>query len=326
MRMRALIFVFLWNVYGSTFAASAKEATKQLDFTKIKHYQISLESSLYGVFREGPTVMSFPGENSYYIRSVYNADAKEQDLAFGSLHNPYDGSERIYFEPKDKMRRIRSVLHVGPHWAFLDVMSRQLLVYDETLKAWQMPADIILDTPRPASDSRGEPTRAETSALRSRLTKTLLKEKGNPDIIAGMTTLPKKWKDRDGSQYVLWLRAGTAPLLTVKCDQDHFKICQVQRACFVKGLSIAETEAVNSISIDPSSQNLLLLMRDKGKIVELRGSSCHALSAKDAYSLPKSLANAQAIFVDDANNFWLALRESEGATSASIFTWDSKAW
>lgn len=326
MRMSALLFAFLGMLYGESFAAPAKAASKQLDIAKIKHYQIALESSLYGVYREGPIVMSFPGENAFYIRSVYKPDAKEQDLGFGSLHNPYDGSERIFFEPKDKMRRVRSVLHVGVHWAFLDVMSRQLLVYDETLKSWQMPADIILDTPKPASDSRGEPTRAETMALRSRLTKTLLKEKGNPDLIAGMTALPKKWKDRDGSQYVLWLRAGTSPLLTVKCDEEHFKYCQVQRACFVKGVSLSETEAVNSISIDPKSQNLLLLMRDKSKIVELNGSSCHALTARDAYSLPKSLENAQGLFVDATNNFWLSLREIEGATSASIFTWDSGTW
>jgi hypothetical protein len=297
-----------------------------LDLSKIKHYQIALESSLYAVYREGTTVLSFPGESSFYIRSVYKPDAKEQDLAFGSLHNPYDESERIYFEPKEKLRRIRSVLHVGTHWAFLDVMSRQFLVYDETLKSWQMPADLILDTAKPAADRRGEPTRAEAAALRSRLTKTLSKEKGNPDLIAGITALPKKWKDRDGSQYLIWLRAGTSPLLSVKCDQEHFKICQVQRACFVRGLSIAETEAVNSISLDPSSQNLLLLMREKGKIVELSGTSCHALTARDAYTLPKNLENTQGIFVDETNNLWLSLRESEGATSASIFTWESKTW
>ncbi|MBC7531524.1 MAG: hypothetical protein H7318_08100 [Oligoflexus sp.] len=326
MILRALIFANLTFTSLVAFGANAKEPRKQFDLKKVKHSGIALESSLYGIYREGPTVFSFPGESSFYIRSTYNPDAKEVDQGFGSLHNPYEGSERIAFEPKDKPRRIRSVLHLSAHWAFLDVMSRQLLVWDEVLKSWQLPADLILDIPRPASDGRGEPTRAETASLRARLTKTLIKEKQNPDLIAGITTIPKKWKDRDGSQYVMWLRAGNNPLFTLKCDQDNFKICQVVRSCFVEGMSGSDIEAINSISLDPKSQNLLLLNRSKGKILELNGNSCHKLRARDAYEIPKDLANAQAIFVDDTNNFWLALRESEGASSASIFTWDAKSW
>lgn len=326
MILRAFIFANVFFMSMSSVEAKAKDAGKQFDLTKVKHFGITLESSLYGVYREGPTVLSFPGESSFYIRSTYNPDAKEADQGFGSLHNPYDGSERIAFEPKDKPRRIRSVLHSGVHWAFLDVMSRQLLVWDDGLKAWQLPADLILDIPRPASDGRGEPTRAETASLRARLTKILTKEKQNPDLIAGITNIPKKWKDRDGSQYVMWLRAGTSPLFTLKCDQNNFKICQVVRACFVEGLSLSDIEAVNSISLDPDSQNLLILNRSKSKISELNGNSCYRLRARDAYQMPKSLENAQGIFVDEANNFWLALRESEGASSASLFTWDAKSW
>lgn len=326
MRLDALIFASLFGISTAAFEPGAKARGKQFDLAKIRHSQITLESSLYGVYREGRTVLSFPGESSFYIRSVYNPDAKERDLGFGSLHNPYEGSERVPFEPKDKIRRVRSALHIGTRWAFLDVMNRQLLVWDEARKSWQMPADLILDLPKPAADSRGEPTRAEIAALRARLTKTLSKEKGNPDLIAGITAIPKTWKDKDGSQYVLWLRAGSSPLMTVKCDQPNLRVCQLQRACFVKGISPSDIEAVNSISLDPKAQTLLLLNRSKQKVLELSGHSCHSLQAKDAYRLPKNLENAQGIFVDDANGLWLALRESEGASSASLFTWDAKDW
>jgi len=326
MKYSASFFAVFLSVFTGSVELLAKDTKKTLDLAKIKHSQITMESSLYGVFREGTTVLSFPGENTFYLRSIYNPEAKETDLGFGSLHNPYDGSERISFEPKDKIRRVRSVLHVGSHWAFLDVMNRQFMVWDDVLKSWQMPADLILDTPRPPRDRQGEPTRAEVAALRAELTKVLTKEKANPDLLAGITGLPQKWRDHDGSQYVVWLRAGRNPLLTVKCDLQNFRVCQVQRACFVRGLSIAEIESVNSVSLDPKGQEILLLMRDAKKIVRLSGSSCLSLKAKDAYTLPKSLENAQGIFVDTDNNFWLALRESEGASSASILTWESKSW
>ena len=152
MVLRALLFANALFMALFAIDAKAKDEGKQFDLKKVKHYGITLESSLYGVYREGPAVLSFPGESAFYIRSTYNPDAKEVDQGFGSLHNPYDGSERISFEPKDKPRRIRSVLHVGAHWAFLDVISRQLLVWDEALRSWQLPADLILDIPRPAND------------------------------------------------------------------------------------------------------------------------------------------------------------------------------
>ncbi len=326
MKISVTIFAILFSFFTGSLGLIAKNQEKIFDLAKVKHSQITIESSLYGIFREGPTVLSFPGEAPFYLRSTYHPEAKEQDLGFGSLHNPYEGSERISFEPKDKGRRIRSALHVGGHWAFLDVMSRQFLVWDDAFKAWQMPADLILDIPRPPRDRQGEPTRAEVATLRAELTKVLVKEKFNPDLIAGITAIPRRWKDSDGSQFVLWLRVGRNPLMTVKCDLQNFKVCQVQRACFVRGLKTSDIEAVNSLSLDPKAQEILLLMRSRQKIVRLAGSSCLRLSAKDAYTLPKSLENAQGIFVDDDNNFWLALRESEGASSASVFTWDAKSW
>ncbi|MBC7661353.1 MAG: hypothetical protein H7249_16785 [Chitinophagaceae bacterium] len=326
MRMKALIPLVFSCTALCGLEPFAKASEKELDFKALKHFQITLENAIYGVFREDKTVLSFPGESAFYMKSHYNPDAKEQDLAFGTLHNPYEGSERINFEPKDKQRRIRSVLHVAPLWAFLDSKNQQLLIWNDVLKAWIMPGDIILDTARPPRDARGEPTRAETQALKTKMTKALAKEKRNPDLLAGITEIPKIWKDHDGSQYVVWLRGGPHPLMTLKCDITSFRVCQVQRVCAVKGLSAAESQNVTSITLDHHSQSLIVLFGSQQTVKRLEGHSCASLAAKPGLRLPKELANAQGLFVDKENNLWLALRASEGGTSASVMSWDSKSW
>lgn len=318
--------IALWVGTLLLFGESLKAAEKELDFNAIKHYQITLEPGVFGLHREGNTVFNFPGEQTFYVKSTYKPEAKEKDLGFGSLHNPYDESERVSFEPKEKGRRIRSAVHAGPRWAFLDVMARQFLVYHEERKAWQLPADLILDTPRPARDSKGEPTRAETSALRAKLTKELSRERENPDLLAGLTEIPKKWKDTDGSQYVLWIRGTSTPLLTVKCDTTDFKVCLVQRACFLKGLDSKEYAGITSLTRDPKTDTILLLHNAQRKILRVEGSSCHRLTIASAYRLPKTLENTQAIFVDPLNNLWLGLKQAEGSTSASVFVFEASSW
>lgn len=306
------------------FSLSAKAAEKELDFKAVKFYQIAIEPSLYGVYREGNTVWTFPGDETFTIKSSFNPSAKEKDLAFGSLHNPYEGSERFPFEG-DKKKRIRGILHIGPKWAFLDSALLQFQVYNEDHKAWTPPTDLILDTAKPPRDARGEATRAEQNALRAKLTKELSREKGNPDLIAGITDIPKSWKDKDGSQYVLWLRGTSAPLLTLKCDLKEFKHCMVQRACFLKGLPEKDFPKVTSLSRDPKTDSLVLLMPGELKLLRVKGASCHRLQIEPYLRLPKSLAAAQGLFIDLENNYWVALKEADGATSASLFVWEAKS-
>lgn len=301
-----------------------RAAEKELDFKAFKFYQIAIEPALYGVYREGDTVWTFPGDETFVIKSTFKNDAKEKDLAFGSLHNPYDGSARIPFEGT-KRKRIRGALHLGEKWAFLDSVLLQFQVYDENKKLWLQPTDLILDTAKPPRDAKGEAPRAEGNALRAKLSKELSREKGNPDLIAGITEIPKSWKDKDGSQYVLFLRGTSRPLLTLKCDQKEFKHCMVQRACFLSGLPVKDYWKVTSISRDPKTDKLLLLMPDSSKILALKGTSCNRLQFETHMRLPKKLAAAQSLFVDSESNYWLALKEPEGASSASLFIWEAKS-
>ncbi len=323
-------FKRLLPVFGTLLCLAPRpllgKEQKDLDFKAIRHYQITLERSLLGVYREGATVIAFPAATDFYLRSDYKETEVEPDLGFGSLHDPYDRSERVEFDAKGKKRLIHGLIHASGRLAFLDSPSRQLLIWDEARKAWQLPADLILDTPKPPRDARGEPTRAETAALRARLAKSLARQKAEPDLISGITAIPKGWRDRDGSQYVIWMQNADAPLLTLKCDLQTFKVCEVQRACFVKGLRKGEPSLVTSIALDPKSDELLLLEGSEKKIRRMKGDTCHGLRAEDAYQLPAELAFAQGIFVDDARNLWLALSQPEGSTSASLFTWAAARW
>jgi hypothetical protein len=305
------------------FGTTLKAAEKTLDVKEVKHYQITLEAGVYGIFRDGDTILTFPDEKAFYLKSLYKPKAKEQDLGFGTLHNPYDDSERVEFEPKGKVRRIRSALRVGERLAFLDSSTRQFLVYNEIRKAWQLPTDIILDVAKPPADAGGEPTRAESSALHSKLVKELSRELGNPDLIAGVAEMPKRWNDKDQSQYVLWLRGTSSPLMTLRCDPQEFKHCVVQRACFIGGLSRKDYAQITSIARDPRTDTLWLLHAGESRVLRVSGRTCEALKAEHGFRLPKSLANAQALFIDTRNNFWLGLREPEGATSASLFIWEA---
>lgn len=308
------------------FGQSLKAAERDLDFNAVKHYQIPIEEGIYGLHTEGNTVFTFPGEQAFYIRSLYKPEAQEKDLGFGSLHNPYGDSERLPFEPKDQGRRIRGALQIGPRWAFLDVMSRQFVVYNEEAKVWLQPTDIILDTARPPRDARGEATRAEASALHAKVTKELSRERKNPDLLAGVTQMPKKWKDHDGSQFLLWVRGGTSPLLTLKCELKDFKSCVVQRACRIKGLSMKDYPNITSIARDPKTDTVLILLASEQRLLRIDGNSCHGLTIKPALRLPKNLPFTQTAFVDEEQNLWLGLKMPEASTSGSLFVWDSKSW
>ncbi|RZA21500.1 MAG: hypothetical protein EOP10_16670 [Proteobacteria bacterium] len=213
---------------------------------------------------------------------------------------------------------------MGDRLAFLDSVTRQFLVYNETRKVWQLPADIILDKARPPRDAGGEGTRAEVAALQAKLTKELSRELSNPDLIAGVSDIPKSWKDKDGSQYVIWLRGTSSPLLTMKCEASEFKNCVLQRACFVKGLPIKEFPEISGITRDLKSDTLRLLHKGRNQILKVSGKSCNSLEIKPHFYLPKSLMNAQTIFIDVKNNFWLGVRDPEGSTSASLFIWEAK--
>ncbi|RZA26072.1 MAG: hypothetical protein EOP10_04840 [Proteobacteria bacterium] len=305
------------------FGTLAKATEKTLDFKDVLHYQITLEPGIFGIFRDGNTLFTFPGEKAFYLKSTYKPEAKEKDLGFGTLHNPYDESDRVNFEPLEKGRRIRGAVRMGERLGFLDSVTRQFLVYNETRKVWQLPTDIILDVARPPRDAGGEGTRAEVNALRQKLTKELSRELSNPDLIAGVSDIPKSWKDKDGSQFVLWLRGTSSPLLTMKCDPSEFKNCVVQRACFVNGLPIKEYPEISGITRDPKSDTLWLLHKGQNQILKVSGRSCNSLKIEPQLRLPKSLTNAQTIFIDAKNNFWLGVREPEGATSGSVFIWEA---
>ncbi len=304
----------------------ARSEEKVLSFEKLAHFQVVIDPGVYGIFVNDKTVYTFAGESSQYVKSLYKPEAKEKDLGFGSLHNPYDDAERISIDPKDKPRRLRSALLLPQRTAFLDVMNRQFAVYHEGRKVWLQPTELILDLIKPPRDSKGEATRSELAALRAKFTKELSREMGNPDLISGVAKIPKSWKDTDGSQYIVWLRGTSSPLLTLKCDKEEFRSCVAQRACFLKRKNTHDYAKITSIAYDEKRDALYLFKAEDSLVLRLKGSSCLSQELETAFRLPKSLSKAQSLFIDNSSRLWIGLKEAEGETSASLFVWNAGDW
>ena len=92
----------------------------------------------------------------------------------------------------------------------------------------------------------------------------------------------------------------------------------------MNGLPAKEFPDIAGITRDHKSDTLWLLHKGENQILRVSGKSCNSLKIEPYLRLPKSLMNAQAIFIDAKNNFWLGVREPEASTSASLFIWEAK--
>lgn len=320
MQRSTKIFALSFGLGFPSLGAFAKVEEKSLNIDAVKHYQVSIEKGLYAVRAEGKNVWTSPERAAFVVNSLYNAEAKEADLGFGSPKNPLDGSERIEFGSGE--RRIRGIERDKDTLIFLDSEKLQLLSYKESEKKWLRPKDIVLDLVKPARDARGEATRKEQTALISRLRAALSKVKGQKDIIAGMASIPPSWKDRDGSLFLLWLRIPEAPLLTLKCTDGE--ACVAQRSCFVKGLSPNEIKQVSGIARD--GDRILLGLPEQGKVMELKGRNCFSQKAATAFRIPPRIKAMTNIFVDESRNLWMTTAIPDDYTSATLFVWAKNNW
>lgn len=318
MRRSAKTTALLSLLASWSLGAFAKDHEKVLDIDAVKHFQISIESSLHVVRREGNNVWTGTENASFFVSSQYDESAKEADLGFGTAKNPIEGSERV--DMGEGGRRIRGIERDRDALLFLDSAKLQVLAYQEADKRWQRPKDLILDLVKPARDAKGEATRKEQAALIARLRSALSKVKGRTDLIGGMTTVPPAWKDGDGSRFLLWLRLPEAALLTVKCGEA----CVAQRSCFIKGLSESERRAVSGIARD--GDRVLLGLPSEGKVLQLTGRSCFSLKASPAFRIPPRIKAMTNLFVDEGRNLWMTSAIPDDFTSASLFVWGPETW
>lgn len=319
------VFAFIISFSGLflAFAPFASlRAEPKLSLESIRHYQISIEAGLAGLFRRDKELISLPKEGDFYIRSKYDPTAKEADLAFGSLHSPLEGSERQSLAAGEKGKRLRAVLELDSYLLFLDSSRRQLLVWSETRKEWHPSADLILDQIRPPADRGGEPPASEIKRAQKTLQKEYRAAMADPELLIGMTPLPKKWRDRDQSQFLLLLRLPRSPLLTVRCEGAHFSRCIAQRSCFVDGLTASELIDLRGVALNEAKNELWVGLPEKQKLLRLSLSSCLHVKVKERLSLDADMKRLSSLHFDAEGNLWVSLDEPSAKLSGSVFRWD----
>lgn len=303
------------------FPASGQDTS--LSISNIKHFQVAIEQGLAGVWRRDKQIFTFAKKADFYILSQYEPEPKEVDLAFGSLHNPLDLSERVALASGEKPRFLRGMVALDAYLLFLDSGLRQLLVWNEQEKIWHQPADIVLDLVRPPPDSRGEAPMSETKRLRQKLSEGYKAFGGKPDLMVGISPLPDSWRKNDKSQFLILLRLPAAPLLTVHCEGKHFRRCMAQRACYVSGLSDEEIRNASGLALHPSRGELWVGLPDKMQIKRLQAKTCLNVKAAGSLAIDKSLPGISNLSIDQELNLWITLSEPDREKSSSLFRWDA---
>ena len=307
----------------------AKNARKELPFSRLKHFQIPLEDGLFAVYRNKDQVLTSVRQSNFVLWSKYNENAVEADQGFGSLHVPTDNSERLPLAVGEKDQRIRGIETLDKIWFFLDSKQRRFLLWDSEQKIWLRSSDVVLDLIKPAADPRGEPTRFEIAQLRQNFTKNFGKLKDDAELVGGLASLPGYWRDRDGSQFILLLRVPGTPLLTVKCGGKNFSQCRAMRACFVHGLPSERVPHIFGLAVDQERQEILIGSPTEMRIMRFKAPSCYhvaRLSSESDISLPEQLKSLSNIFIDAERNLWVTTLQPDLDKSASLFRWDAAVW
>jgi hypothetical protein len=316
-----LLVVGLLLVTGHLDAKPKKEEIS-LSFKNLRHYQIAIENGLYAVYRDGDRVLTAPRLGRFYISSRYNEAAKEIDLGFGTLKSPVAESERVPLAEGEKDRRFRSILPLDPYLLLLDSAKRQFVIWNNQDKVWHQPADLILDMIRPPADKGGEAPRAEVARLRSRFQKSYAAMQEDGDLIAGLAPIPRWWKDRDGSQFLLLLRLPETPILTVRCEGRHYSRCIAQRSCFVPNFMENPKDQPAGIAVHQDRKEIWIGQPQKMQILRLRSESCYRIQKSGQMGIPKEIRRLSHLFFDNEANLWLTNGEPDPLYSASLFRWD----
>lgn len=309
--------------------ALSKKSENELTISKIKHFQIAIENGLYSIYRNKDQVATSARIGNFYILSSYDESAKEEDLGFGSLHVPTDKSERKSLADGEKERRIRGIVPLDKTWFFLDSKQKQFLLWDSEQSLWLRPSDLVLDLIKPPADPRGEATRREVDELRRSFTKSFSRFKQDEEIVGGLAEVPKFWKDRDGSQFLLLLRIPGTPIMTVKCSGKNYNVCRAMRACFVHGLPSHLTEELYGLAVDPIRKEILIGSPSEMRIMRFKAPSCYHIAhikSEDDISLAEQFKDLSNLFIDQDRNLWITTLRPDFYKNASLFRFDASVW
>ena len=283
----------------------------------------SLESSLETAIKEmaGIAVVDdkialLPEGKALFLSLNLDRNGKTREARFG----PIEAQVRRPLVAGPMAADLVGADLVGPRWLILDgteVSVREVASsdYSEVTKrtvAW----DLI----KPPADRGGEPTRAETSALRTRFGKSWRSTPGRK--IVGWARRTGTGKKDVGSSYLLATTIPSYPVLEMRCGGgDEPSSCLITRQCFVEGVGELKPSSVAGIAYSMNKKLVYLGDAEQRKVHVFRFDSCFHIVKVRELTLPDKLKKLSNLYVDEGDRLWVTTTSPDDYLNASVYYW-----
>ena len=184
-----------------------------------------------------------------------------------------------------------------------------------------MPWDLI----KPPADRGGEPTRAETAALRARFKIQWLKVPGRK--LVGVAPLPLALSKGRHHVYLAATKVAGFPLVEIACgDAEAPSACMITRHCSLDGATELTPSNIAGIAVSEARRMVLVGDARRQLLVGFRYDSCMQVAKVKEYKLPAKLKTVSNLFVDKKDRLWVTTRSPDDYRNASVFFWPPDAW
>lgn len=308
-----------------TLSHDSEASEKELTMSNVRHVQVSIDRSVYGVHRQGDYIWTLPRRGEYFIAGQYNSKAVDSFDAFYMRNRETALSERVPFPNSDKNKGTwRGPISFGPHLVFIDADTYRFNIYDTKDRKFLKSGDLIIDRVRPAADSRGEPTRNEISELRRKFINSWRGYKKGKAIFADFAELSADRAMPSASKYegLALLRLDHFPLVSIKCVPKNRWFCHLDRVCYLPDHSKLISENLYGLAFEPTGKRLFIATRSPAKIHVFRYNSCFDIRFLESKVLPKRLAEISGMDIDEERALWLSISEPDPYSNGSVFRFD----
>lgn len=141
-----------------------------------------------------------------------------------------------------------------------------------------------------------------------------------------MAILPKSWREREKSQFLIASQIPNFPLMKMHCSKESLTSCQITRGCFVNGNKRLKSENIFGLAISKKRELLLLGDYKNHEIAVFKYNSCHHVTRIGTIEVPPKIYPLRSIFIDKNDNLWISSIKKDHYHNASVYMWLSKDW
>lgn len=322
--MNYLISVFL--IISGCFYFTPYTYCKQLEFSKVKHYQISIEEDVYGVQTFNDKVWTVPRRGSFFISSEYDANAVDYRSAFKMGNRETALAERIIIPGEEKNKGTwRGPIYLTDYLVIIDADNLRLFGYHIESKTFTLPSDLIIDQLMAPNDSRGQATKSEVKALRSKLLKEFDRYKSGYSVISGLSSV---YEENSRKLFFVATRLPSFPLIQAQCELNKKPFCSFKTACYLSEHRWTKNNPMDRSGLAYSGKRRQILIGSKiqRKIYIYAYHSCYDVRYVGHLELPKEIKELSAIHIDADDALWIASSEPDPYTNGSVFKWNRGDW